>query len=198
MSNARNLARLIVDSGGDVEVSSLGNVPPSNDASALTTGTLGSARLPAGSVLQVAQARKTDIDWSTTSSSFVPVTGLSVTITPTSTSSRFLAFASVSVGANWWITGGGYFSIQSSATGLIAGNGSDVWVFQYGADSGNGTQETMQWVEEGIDTPNTLSPVTYSVNLASASPSYSLFVNRQYYSAAKRGNSWITVMEIAA
>ena len=46
MSNARNLARLIVDSGGDVDASSLGNVPPSNDASALTTGTLPVGRLP--------------------------------------------------------------------------------------------------------------------------------------------------------
>ena len=46
MSNARNLARLIVDSGGDVDVSSLGNVPPSNDASALTTGTLPVGRVP--------------------------------------------------------------------------------------------------------------------------------------------------------
>ena len=50
MSNARNLARLIVDSGGDVEVSSLGNVPPSNDASALTTGTLPVDRIAAGSL----------------------------------------------------------------------------------------------------------------------------------------------------
>lgn len=50
MSNARNLARLIVDSGGDVDVSSLGNVPPSNDASALTTGTLPVGRLPSSGV----------------------------------------------------------------------------------------------------------------------------------------------------
>lgn len=50
MSNARNLARLIVDSGGDVDVSSLGNVPPSNDASALTTGTLPIARIADGAV----------------------------------------------------------------------------------------------------------------------------------------------------
>ena len=51
MSNARNLARLIVDSGGDVDVSSLGNVPPSNDASALTTGTLAVNRLASGTIV---------------------------------------------------------------------------------------------------------------------------------------------------
>ena len=166
-------------------------------ASDLASGAITSAALPAGSVLQVAQARKTDTSWSTTSTTFVPVTGLSVTITPTSTSSKFLVFASVSVGSHWWSTGGGYFSIQSSATGLIAGDGGNNWVFQFGADSSNNVYETMQWVEEGIDTPNTLSPVTYSVNLASTSSSFSLCVNRIYQNDTKRGNSWITVMEIA-
>lgn len=44
MSRARNIATLL-DSSGDVIVDALGNVPPSNDASALTTGTLDVARL---------------------------------------------------------------------------------------------------------------------------------------------------------
>jgi hypothetical protein len=46
MSKARNLAKLLVDSNGDVESGSLDNVPASDDASALTTGTLAVARLP--------------------------------------------------------------------------------------------------------------------------------------------------------
>jgi hypothetical protein len=46
MGRARNLARLLVDPTGDVDASALGNVPPSDDASALTTGTLAVARLP--------------------------------------------------------------------------------------------------------------------------------------------------------
>lgn len=50
MSKARNLAKLLVDSNGDVSAGSLDNVPPSNDASALTTGTLAAARLPASGV----------------------------------------------------------------------------------------------------------------------------------------------------
>jgi hypothetical protein len=41
---------LVVDSGGDVDASSLGNVPPSNDASALTAGTLPIARIPDGAI----------------------------------------------------------------------------------------------------------------------------------------------------
>ena len=46
MSRARDLAD-IISGGFDVPLASLDNVPASNDASALTTGTLPSARLPA-------------------------------------------------------------------------------------------------------------------------------------------------------
>jgi len=45
MSRTRNLADLL-DANGDVKSAALDNVPPSNDASALTTGTLDTARLP--------------------------------------------------------------------------------------------------------------------------------------------------------
>ena len=49
MSKSRQLADLL-DSNGDVNTGALDNVPPSNDASALTTGTLDSARLPTSGV----------------------------------------------------------------------------------------------------------------------------------------------------
>lgn len=45
MSKARNLADLL-DASGDVSTEALDNVPPSNDASALTTGTLPVDRVP--------------------------------------------------------------------------------------------------------------------------------------------------------
>jgi hypothetical protein len=49
MSKARNLADLL-DANGDVASGALDNVPPSNDASALTTGTLPIARIADGDV----------------------------------------------------------------------------------------------------------------------------------------------------
>jgi hypothetical protein len=52
MSKARQLADLL-DASGDVVTGALDNVPPSNDASALTTGTLDNARLPSGTIVQV-------------------------------------------------------------------------------------------------------------------------------------------------
>ena len=45
MTRARDIANL-VDANGDIVAGALDNVPASNDASALTTGTLAAARLP--------------------------------------------------------------------------------------------------------------------------------------------------------
>ena len=154
------------------------------------------ATLPAGSVLQVAQSRKTDTTFSVSTGSFVSVPDLSVTLTPASISSKFLVTASVSVGSNWWNTSGGYFGVYANGT-TIAGDGGNPWVFQYGADSGNTVYETMQWSEEVLYAPSTTSPITFQVVLASNVSGYALTVNRPNSSASKRGNSWITVREIA-
>jgi hypothetical protein len=62
----------------------------------VTTGTLGSGvTFPAGHVLQTLQAYKTST-WSTSSSGYQDVTGLSVTITPSSTSSKLLITSAIS------------------------------------------------------------------------------------------------------
>jgi hypothetical protein len=64
MSKARNLADLL-DTNGDVVSAALDNVPPSNDASALTTGTLPIARIADGSITdEKFQSRKVSlISW---------------------------------------------------------------------------------------------------------------------------------------
>lgn len=56
------------------------------------------ANFGAGAVLQVVSVAKTDI-FSTTSTSFIDVTGLSASITPTSSSNKILVIAGVSLGA---------------------------------------------------------------------------------------------------
>jgi hypothetical protein len=68
---------------------------PTTSGTVLTNGT--NTNFPAGSVLQVIQGIKTDTS-STTSSTYSDVTGLSVNITPSSTSSKILVMASVMVG----------------------------------------------------------------------------------------------------
>ena len=120
MSRARNLADLL-DANGDVASGALDNVPASNDASALTTGTLPIARiadgditaaklgstldlsgktvtLPAGTggkVLQVVQGTLAgDLGASSTGSTSYIDTGLTASITPTTSGNKILIFVS--------------------------------------------------------------------------------------------------------
>ena len=147
-----------------------------------------------GQILQVKQARKSTV-FSTSSTTFQSVTDLSVSITPASSNSRFLIMCSLSVGANWWSSGGGYFGVARGSSN-IAGDGSNMWVFQYGADSGNSPHEMMQWHENFVDDPSSSSALTYTAQIASGNSSYTIYVNRRNATANSHGKSWLTVMEI--
>ncbi len=75
---------------------SIANLP----ASSIGSGTLSNDRLPTGSILQVLSTTKTDTFTTTTSGTFVDITGLSVTITPRSTSSKILIIADTQMSGN--------------------------------------------------------------------------------------------------
>lgn len=85
MGKARDLARISPDGSGRILL-------PSGVA-----GVLPDANAPSGSVIQVVSSTKTNT-FSTGSTSFVDVTGLSVSITPSSSSSKILVMAYVAVG----------------------------------------------------------------------------------------------------
>ena len=77
------------------------NITDLGDDPVVTAGALqiASSELPAGSILQVVSTTKTDT-FSTTSTSFTDVTGLSASITPRSTSSKIMAFVTMTSGAD--------------------------------------------------------------------------------------------------
>jgi hypothetical protein len=126
MTKTRNLSDLL-DANGDVKLGNLDNVPPSNDASALTTGTLPIARIADGDIA-LAKLSATGTKDATTflrgdntfaeagggkllqsvlttasteqtiaTSTFTDLTGLSVNITPVSQTSKFLITAYLNV-----------------------------------------------------------------------------------------------------
>ena len=70
-----------------------------NGTTIVSGGKVVTAAQPTGSVLQVVQATKTDT-FTTTSSTWTNITGLTATITPTSTSSKILIMGSVPFGIN--------------------------------------------------------------------------------------------------
>jgi len=130
------------------------------DASALSTGTVAAARLPAGSILQVLTAKDTSFR-STTSSTFVTGSNTaSVTITPASASNKIYVTCSGNASCNdgndgWCVT------IFRGATNL--GNASS------GMASGNsvpGVSATFfPFCMTILDSPNTTSATTYELRM---------------------------------
>ena len=164
-------------------------------ASALT------GSLPAGmggKILQVLQTTKTNT-FSTSSQSFVDVTGLSVSITPSSSSSKILVIASLALGNN---------GTHSDARLMR-----DTTAIAIGDASSNRTRSTFHLSSVSntdipthsitwLDSPATTSATTYKMQVAVPySSSYVIYVNRgaddSNASYSGRLVSSITVMEVA-
>ena len=151
-----------------------------------------------GKILQVVQATKIDTQ-SIQSQSFTDVSGMSVTITPTSASSKILVMFSISVG-----------TIEYGMINLVRGS-SDIFK---GNSTGNrvnctvGAQRHYNYETETIsntflDSPNTTSATTYKLQAATPhDSSYYIYINRSHldtdYAYVPRPVSSITVMEVAA
>ena len=121
------------------------------------------AALPTGSVLQVVNITKTDV-FTTTSSSFVDVTGLSASITPTSASSKILVMVSFCFSAN---SGSGYPQTRMLRDSTAVYVGTDVGsrtpalnlTYGYSQDQGFITPASAQF----LDSPATTSSTTYKI-----------------------------------
>ena len=157
-----------------------------------------SAGLPSGSVIAAEHVVKTD-QQTITSTSFTDVTGFSITMTPQSSSSKFLVTASVYLGTRWWNASGMYFGVYANST-LIAGSGSQVWNVSFGPDAGNSEVETQQYYAQRLYAPGSTSAQVFKVQVANGSSSYNGYVNRAYDSSVNLGSdgeSYLTVLEIA-
>jgi hypothetical protein len=172
----------------------------------LTNKTLGSGTvLPAGSVRQVLQSFKTDT-YSQTSQTYTVITGLTVSITPTSATSKILVMAQIgcnsAVGADSWafaVGRGG--SVVTASTGDAAGSRPRATAVMQQTDAaigGSNSQFTLPIMF--LDSPATTSSTTYSIMGRTANGG-TLYVNRtgadrDTANYDPRWTSSITVMEI--
>jgi hypothetical protein len=177
-----------------------GSVPL--DAANIASGTVDTARLPAlGKVLQVVQTTKTDV-FSTTSSSFTNITGLSVTVTPSSTSSKIMLIAQVGHGPGEG--NGGQFQFSGGNAGTYIGNASGSRTRAIAGGSMPSTSSVRISVLAQtfiyLDSPNTTSATTY--NLQTRAAGGTVFINRVMSdgndAARTMGASSITAIEVAA
>jgi len=170
-------------------------------ASAISTGTLAAARLPAGTVLQVVNATKTDT--SSTSSTSYTDTGVTATITPSTTSNKILVTICVpTVGiSNDNIA---YFQLQRNGTSIIESTGGGLGetndaTFTIGGQqfSPNNRQGDSLSITY-LDSPSTTSAVTYKLQMKVQAGGGTMYVNRWAADNNKSSVATITLMEIAA
>jgi hypothetical protein len=170
-----------------------------------STGTVAlTSDIPAGGkILQVVSVEKTDT-FSTTSTmpTYADITGLSATITPSSSSSKILVTISVKVSN---LTG--YFSTQlkrqiGGASFTIVHGGDSSYPSLGGAYARANIEFYLATMQQGgtfLDSPNTTQAVTFKVGAARSTGT--CYVNRTGYTAsdALRPNtsSTITLMEVA-
>jgi hypothetical protein len=169
------------------------------------TGTIASARLPAGSVLQVVQAYITTVFSTTNNTAFVDITGLSVSITPTSASSKILVMATLTDCSTDSASGDGMFQVLRGSTAIGNANSGGTapvmgYVSTYLAASANFTDAV---VFNYLDSPATTSSTTYKVQCRLWSNSGSgldgvLYVGRRNGNGSFISPSSITLLEIAA
>jgi hypothetical protein len=176
----------------------------------ITTGTLAAARLPAGTVLQVLQTHvNTTSSQSISGGVVTAITGLTINITPTSTSSKFLV-------SMYWSGEGSstnnYDQVWSlkrtvSATDTFPGIPTGVGTrspglagtFQgyHNADA-NSTPDGASFMY--LDSPSASTAITYTVCLESVN-TITLYNNRPVNDGdtggTERLTSQITVMEIS-
>jgi len=162
--------------------------------------TLAYSDYTSGSVIQVASTTKTDTYTdSSASGTLTTITGLTVSITPTSTSSKVLITATVNYGAVggnraiFAITGG---NTASAYRGDAAGSRRQVATGAQSIDANDVVPVTMRY----MDSPATTSSITYGVQAADIAGG-TLQINRSSTDTNgtnfARYASTITVMEIA-
>ncbi|UOF80278.1 hypothetical protein [Caudoviricetes sp.] len=205
---------LQLPSGGNLTIaaadSASNNVAtfPANTGTVITTGSSGkvipAAALPAGCILQVVSATKTDTYGFAGAGTFSSIPGLSVTITPTSSTSKFLIISNIMLGVAAGSASAILQYVRNSTVidiGNAAGSRPQVSAGYYSGDTA-GTASFASISATYLDSPATGSTITYSIQGAS-STSTTVYVNRtvddrNFTGYDPRGTSTITVMEIAA
>jgi hypothetical protein len=118
--------------------------------------------ISAGKVLQVKQTLKTDT-FTTTSQSFVDVTGLNVSITPSSSSNKILVIVDLQVGSD--NDSQAMFNLLRDSTSINVGDASGSRI-QCFAEQGSGEDYHQQSTSTHfLDSPSTTSATNYKVQM---------------------------------
>ena len=174
-----------------------GTIALNNQLSGMT-----SASMPSDSVIKVVSA-STGAKFSVTGTTFTSVTGLSPSITPSSTSSKILVTIDLNLSASVRYCGVKVYR-DSTQVGMGDADGSRSRVSMWSMRNQNVTND--QFVMHNastsfLDSPSTTSAITYEVRIGSTADSAAVtHINRSDFDADNiynaRGISTITLTEI--
>lgn len=163
----------------------------------------GYAMYSPGSVMQVQQAVKLDALVSTsTYPTFVDITGLTVNITPLSSTSKIYVMISINGAADSWSGGDMYFNLVRNSTNICvstagASFNSSFRFVSYADAAGDTRYNSAQMGFNYLDSPGTTATLTYKVQGCIQAGGYTWCINRRMVNADAGSTSSITVMEIA-
>jgi hypothetical protein len=163
-----------------------------------TSGAITSAQLPAGSVLQVVSTTKTDAYSNAAQNAWNDVTGLSVSITPSSASNKILVTGQLSYSAASNL----YFRLVRVSTAIAVGDTAGSRISCTGASGYNflegnvGANATFEY----LDSPSATTSTTYKIQVYGYNATQ--YVNRVVTDTdsgiSPRNISTITVTEVKA
>lgn len=191
---------------------SVNNVTEVGGAPVVTNGVLDSGslptipvdKMPTGSILQVVQtALDTVFAASVSAESWQAVTGLTASITPTSTNSKILVITNVT-GANGSIRGYGVGRLtrDGSPIAIASSPGSRAAATTKQAVNNLNDGDAFQLTTSYLDSPSTTSSITYGIDLQNAAGvTATMYVNRSVDDTdnlrRQRSISTITLLEVA-
>lgn len=147
------------------------------------------AAISTGKVLQVVTTTKTDAT-TTSSSSYVDISGMSVSITPSSSSNK--VFIMFDIGTSSTNTA------RNDKVRLLRGSTAIVDPANFfRLPSGGSTNEMYNCSTNYVDSPSTTSATTYKLQWLSEAGSATCTLNRRGSDSTIRTTSTITAMEIA-
>ena len=176
----------------------------SASADAITFDNSGKPAFPnggAGKVLQVKQAFKKDVYSGNHYNNYNELTGLSVTITPTSSSNKLL----FTTGIEWSTETGQLFEVklydgssEISGANSTLGSSSNAWIQSYNKSASDSVIADKINMAHGsyLHTVSDTNAHTFKIYIRAGSTT--LFINRRQSDGGNGGTSYLNVMEVAA
>ena len=171
-------------------------LPSDGDGTILTTNS------SVGKILQVKQTVKTDTTsrgGSSGTDALAAISGLSVDITPSATTSKIYIITNLKLSStNCWAR----FQLRRGSTAIYTGNNTGLSITDTTSFIYLANQFQMFNINDNIlDSPNTTSQITYQVYWGARTDSSAMFLNQTSYNTGNwliRTASSITAMEVAA